>query len=263
MLLCLSSPYAPKGALYQAHQKHFGKEGDRVLVWKADTLTMNPEYDRETISEAYASDPVAADCEYGANFHAEVQALFDPAALVACQTLEMREREPQPGFSYRAFVDPAGGSGKDSMTLAIGHTQDGQEILDALREVKPKFNPDDATKEFCDLMKTYRLNSVTGDRYAGEWPRERFRAHGIEYLLAEKTKSEIYKELLPLVNASRVDLVEDKRLLAQLGALERRTGRGGKDSIDHPRGAHDDVANAAAGVLVMGSSGPQYRVRNL
>jgi hypothetical protein len=32
--------------------------------------------------------------------------------------------------------------------------------------------------------------------------------------------------------------------------LERRTSRAGKDSIDHPPGAHDDIANAAAGALV-------------
>ena len=32
--------------------------------------------------------------------------------------------------------------------------------------------------------------------------------------------------------------------------LERRTARGGRDSIDHTPGGHDDLANAAAGVLV-------------
>jgi hypothetical protein len=36
----------------------------------------------------------------------------------------------------------------------------------------------------------------------------------------------------------------------QLTSLERRTARGGKDSIDHVPGAHDDLANAVAGALV-------------
>jgi hypothetical protein len=31
--------------------------------------------------------------------------------------------------------------------------------------------------------------------------------------------------------------------------LERQTHRGGKDSVDHPRGQHDDYANAVCGVL--------------
>ena len=38
--------------------------------------------------------------------------------------------------------------------------------------------------------------------------------------------------------------------MTQLTSLERRTARGGRDSIDHAPGAHDDVANAVAGALV-------------
>jgi hypothetical protein len=38
-------------------------------------------------------------------------------------------------------------------------------------------------------------------------------------------------------------------LARQLVALERRTTRGGRDIIDHAPGAHDDRANAAAGVI--------------
>jgi hypothetical protein len=33
--------------------------------------------------------------------------------------------------------------------------------------------------------------------------------------------------------------------------LERRTARGGRDSIDHAPGAHDDLANAVAGALTL------------
>jgi hypothetical protein len=40
-------------------------------------------------------------------------------------------------------------------------------------------------------------------------------------------------------------------LISQLHGLERRTARGGRDSIDHAPGAHDDVANAVAGALVI------------
>jgi hypothetical protein len=43
-------------------------------------------------------------------------------------------------------------------------------------------------------------------------------------------------------------LLDDPRLIDQLCALERRTARGGRDSIDHPPGAHDDVVNTVAGV---------------
>ena len=32
MLLCASSPYARKGALFDAHRRHHGKDGDPVLI---------------------------------------------------------------------------------------------------------------------------------------------------------------------------------------------------------------------------------------
>ena len=57
------------------------------------------------------------------------------------------------------------------MTLAIGHSEDGVVVLDALRERKPPFSPDDVMLEFAQLLKTYRITKIQGDRYAGEWPR--------------------------------------------------------------------------------------------
>ena len=46
-----------------------------------------------------------------------------------------------------------------------------------------------------------------------------------------------------------VELLDSKRLTMELMGLERRTGRSGKDSVDHPPNAHDDYANAACGAL--------------
>ena len=97
-------------------------------------------------------------------------------------------------------------------------------------------------------MKSYDVSKITGDRYAGEWPRERFRDHGISYEPAQKPKSDLYRDLLPAINSRKIDLLEHPRLLTQLVGLERRTARGGRDSIDHAPGAHDDLANAVAGL---------------
>jgi hypothetical protein len=57
------------------------------------------------------------------------------------------------------------------------------------------------------LLRSYGVRGVTGDRYAGEWPRERFRVHGIEYQVAEKTKSDIYRDVLPILNSGRAELL--------------------------------------------------------
>jgi hypothetical protein len=55
---------------------------------------------------------------------------------------------------------------------------------------------------------------------------------------------------LPLINSRAVDLLDSDRLGGQLLGLERRTSRGGRDSVDHRVGGHDDLCNAAAGALV-------------
>jgi hypothetical protein len=124
--------------------------------------------------------------------------------------------------------------------------------VDAIRENRPPFSPEAVVDEYAELMRTYKISTVQGDRFGGEWPRERFRVHGIAYELSPKPKSDIYRDLLPAINSRLVDLLDHRRLTAQLCSLERRTARGGRDMIDHPPGAnwHDDVANAVAGVVV-------------
>lgn len=88
---------------------------------------------------------------------------------------------------------------------------------------------------------------------AGEWPREQFSKRKITYAPAEKPKSDLYRDMLPLLNSGRVQLLDNRRLLTQLHGLERKTARGGRDSIDHGPGRHDDVANACAGAIVLAS----------
>jgi hypothetical protein len=58
-------------------------------------------------------------------------------------------------------------------------------------------------------------------------------------------------DMLPIINSRKLDLLDDARLLTQLVGLERRTARGGKDSIDHAPSAHDDLANAVAGLAAV------------
>jgi Terminase large subunit, T4likevirus-type, N-terminal len=251
LLLCISSPYARRGALWDAYRKHYGKDGDAVLVWQAPTEVMNPAVDRQVITHAYVADPAAAAAEYGAQFRRDIETFIAREAVDAVVIPGRRELPPVWPVRYVAFVDPSGGA-QDSMTLAIAHRERGQArvVLDGVCERRAPFNPSDVVSEFAQTLKTYHVGVVTGDRYAGEWPRERFRAHGIEYRVAERVRSELYRDLLPLLTSRQVELLDHPRLIAQLCGLERRTARSGKDSIDHAPGAHDDIINAAAGAIV-------------
>jgi hypothetical protein len=149
-----------------------------------------------------------------------------------------------------AAVDPSGGS-SDSMTLAIAHADGERGILDLVREWRPPFSPESVVIEIASICRQYGLTEVIGDRFGGEWPRERFRVHGIEYEIASMPRSDAYLTLLPALNTpGQIELLDNPRLISQLCQLERHTGRSGKDSVDHPRNSHDDVINAAALALV-------------
>ena len=250
VLVMASSPYAQRGELFAAYRRHYGKDDARVLVWKASTLQMNPGVDRRIVDEAYENDPESAKAEYGGEFRTDLADFVTRETVEAVTMRDRHELPPEPGVTYSAFVDPSGGV-SDSLTLAIGHLSSNAVcVLDAALECRPPFDPEKAVEQCAVLLRRYGVAKIVGDKYAGEWPPARFAEHGIEFEQSARPKSDLYHDLLPLLNARRIELLDHPRLSAQLCGLERRTARSGKDSIDHAPGGHDDLANAVAGVLV-------------
>ncbi|MGX7346881.1 terminase large subunit domain-containing protein [Acetobacter pasteurianus] len=262
MLLLASSPYARRGVLWKTFKRYYGQDGATTLVWKAATREMNPEFDVQEEQEAYEEDPAAAAAEYGAEFRSDIASFVAPEVVEACTTVGRYELPRNSQHRYVAFVDPSGGS-SDSMTLAIAHQEDECAVLDLVREKKAPFSPESTVVEFCNTLKSYGINSVTGDRYGGEWPREQFRKNGIEYKLSEKVRSDLYRDLLPVLNSGKVELLDIPVLSRQLSGLERRTSRGGKDSIDHAPGGHDDVANAVAGAIALTTTKKPFNFQSI
>jgi hypothetical protein len=136
------------------------------------------------------------------------------------------------------------------MTLAIAHREAKTSVLDAVREVMPPFSPESVVEEFAAACRKYQITRIEGDRYPGQWPIEQFSKRGIVYEHATRDRSAIYLDVVPLINAGLVSLLEHSKLERQLLSLERRVSRGGRDLVDHRRGAHDDLANAACGALL-------------
>ncbi len=251
--LGVSSPYAQQGALWEAHDKNFGKNTDE-LVWVGATREMNPTVSQKIIDRAYEKDPQAASAEYGAQFRGDLANFLTVEAISACVMPSCLELAPRPGESYHAFCDPSGGA-SDAMTLAIAHAENDTGVLDVLQERRPPFVPSSVVLDFCAELKRWHISTVTGDYYGAEWVREAFEKHGISYVRSEIPKSAIYLSFLPAVNSRQVRLLDHARLKAQLAGLVRRTHSGGKDSVDHRTGGHDDLANVAAGALVLVARG--------
>ncbi len=249
LLAVVSSPYARRGLTWQAERKYADCAPAHVVYVRLPTTELNPLFDRAEIARAYDEDPAAAAAEYGAEFRTDVETFVSREVVEAAVVPGRHEVPPASDVRYFAFVDPAGGSGGDSFTLAIGH-RGGEErlVLDTLRERRPPFSPEAVVEDLAAVLKSYRVAAVVGDRYAGEWPREQFRKRGIEYEIADRAKSDLYRDALPLLNSGLIELLDEPRLVSQIAGLERRTARGGRDSIDHATRAHDDLANVALGL---------------
>ena len=252
MVIGISSPYRQSGLLFDKFTKHYAKNDDDVLVIRAPSATLNPTLDQKFIDAQVAADPAAARAEWLAEWRGDIESFVTREAIDQCTVPGRLELLPSGSSRYVAFCDPSGGS-SDSMTLAIAHTDIWSEkaVLDALREAKPPFSPDAIVAEFAALLRAYGVTRVIGDHYGGEWPRERFRLHGITYETSDRSKSELALTLLPLLNSAKCELLDVPRLSQQLLSWERKTSRSGRDSVDHARGSHDDLATVAAGSIVV------------
>jgi len=138
---------------------------------------------------------------------------------------------------YRGFIDPSGGS-EDSMTLAIAHKTPKPEemvVIDVIREARPPFSPEAVVDEFAALCKLYRITKITGDHFGGEFVKEPFRRHGLSYEIAKQPKSDLYRDLLPLLNSGRIMLPKHDRLVSQIVGLERRVSAPARIRLTTPR----------------------------
>jgi hypothetical protein len=251
-LLMISTPYRKAGTLWDIFDRHYGANGSpSILVAKGTTTDFNPTFPQAVIDRAIERDAALNSAEYLVEWRSDLEAYVSREVVRSCVDAGIFERAPDDRTRYFGFVDPAGGSGTDSMTLAIAHRQqDNIIVLDALRGVRPPFNSTDVVTEFVQVCQSYRVGRLYGDRFAGEWCRLPFREAGVAYEISAQSKTDLYINSLPLLNASRVRLLDHQRLIGQLISLERTTVRGsGRDVVDHPRGGHDDLSNAAVGVI--------------
>jgi hypothetical protein len=255
-LIMVSSPYSKHGVLWERYKRHYGPKGDALtLVAHGPSRTFNPTLNQRLIDRALEKDHARARAEYLAEFRADIEGFVSIEVVEACVG-DYRERQPCADLSYAAFCDPSGGS-EDSFTLAISHRDYRNDlvVIDAIRECRPPFSPEQVIEDFAVLLKSYRIAQITGDRYAGEFPRELFRKHGISYQLATQTKSELFRDFLPLLNSVRITLPRNDRLISQIASLERRVSAAGRETITHADHAHDDLANAVAGAASLSKYG--------
>jgi hypothetical protein len=254
MLILISSAHKRSGLLYERWKNHYGRNDTDVLVVKGTTLQFNPTFDRGVIERALAEDRALFGAEYLSEWREDLATFISRQLLEAAVDTDVIVRPPRDDVSYFAFDDPSGGA-RDSYTLAIAHqdTRGNNVILDLLFERFAPMNPYEVTNEIAALLRQYRCTQVTGDDYGKRWVTDAYGQIGITRRKSELDRSGIYLNVLPLFTSGRARLLDNQRLVNQFCALERRIFPSGKDKINHERGRHDDLCNAAAGALVLAS----------
>ncbi len=264
-LFCSTTPFKAAGYCYQTFKRAFGQDDCDVLCWNAPSLLMNPRLSEAVVQRAIAEDSVAASVEYCTAtglFREDVDEFISRAVVEALVVPGRKELPPRNAIAYSAFCDVSGGR-QDDAAVAIAHKEDRVVVLDCLERFKSPHNPYEVVAAMAATLRRYGCDRAIGDAYAAEWSRTAFASHGILYNRAStsvwkeraeaihkiaKPKAVLYAELLPRLTAGEVELLDDDTLIVQLASLQRRTRSGGRDSIDHPPGGHDDLANCLAGV---------------
>jgi hypothetical protein len=254
-LIGISTPYSKFGYLYDTYKEYYGVQGEDsgILVWQADTLTMNPTYRKTTIARMRKKDPEASVAEYDAQFREDIYSYLTDEQIDDSTDQGIKQRPPVQNIKYKSFVDVSGGR-SDSFSFSIAHQEDingeVKVIVDYTYEAIPPYIVNHEVEHCCNMIKRYGIYEITGDKFGGELTTQLFKKQGIQYNDSVFNKSEIFLEFASLVNMNQVRLIEHPKLKRQLLTLERRAGRVGKDKIEKIKGAHDDIANTVAGACV-------------
>ncbi len=258
----ISTPYGRKGFCWNTYNKHFGNNKSKVLVWNAPSRVMNCTLPQSVVDAALAEDMASAKAEYLGEFRDDV-CIFLPPELIDNLVVKGRlENLPRPKISYSAFYDGSGGR-NDAAAVSIAHLDGRKVVHDLIRNFPSPHNPYQVIADMAGILKQWGIRRVMGDAYAGEFSSAAWASHGIGYKKCSKQTSELYQEMLPLISSGELELLDNKLLIKQLCALERRTRGGGRDQISHPPRSHDDSAASLAGVcfevkakkLVFGAAG--------
>jgi len=257
MIVMISSVHRRSGLLYERWTKAYGKDDANTLVIQATTRQLNPTISQELVDDALAADAQSAAAEYESAWRDDLSSYCTLAEVLACVDTGITVRPPVPGLKYVGFIDASSGR-SDSYTCAVASRDGDIGVLHAVVEIPAPADPVTATSTVAAVLKSYGLTEVFGDRYAVGFVAAELSRHGLTLQHTNKSRSDLYRELLPALRSRRVRLLDNERANSQFATLERRALPAGGERIDHPShgGAKDDVANAIAGALVMTATAP-------
>jgi hypothetical protein len=266
-VVIISTPFMQSGVLWD-FSKRWGRPEPGVLVWKVSTAAMVPALAAKVHKRRRMMDAELARREFDAEFISGLGAFLTHSMIDACVDKRVHEREPRRRGIYHAAIDMSGGR-HDRSALAIVETS-GDRIWQCLLRVwDSKTSREGVIAQAAAELRRYGLRAIAGDNYAANFLPEGFDRHGIRYISTGErkghrrlTRSDAYAELEPLIRAQRIALLDDEQQTRELLGLVRRDQPGGRFTINHVSGEHDDRANALAVAAAMAERARVREVRD-
>jgi len=169
-LIKISTPYMRRGEIFQDFKEYWGKPNDDVLVFQGSTELFNPafyERKKKQLERLKKRKPLTFETEHLAYFRSDLSNMYDSIVIDNAINFDRPLELPYiEDFEYKSFVDVAGGGGRDSYALAIGHLEGERIVIDVVRSSVPKFNPDEVTAQYCELLNQYGVSKVKGRQTA-------------------------------------------------------------------------------------------------
>jgi hypothetical protein len=250
-LVMVSSPFAKQGVLWDAYQKRHSIDwGRKRLVWKLDSLTMNPSLDRQQLAEEEESDPENYAREYLAEFWESALNFLSADAIDACVARGRFELLPTPQVRYVFALDAAFRA--DNFGFSGVHRA-GDRVVEVYQRCwrGSRSRPVQLAEVLTEIVATlrrYGVGKIYGDQYCSEPIRQALKSEGIEFVQAATLgarSSSIWNTLRTLITSGKIELLDDAATVAELKQLQMVVTSSGNQRIEAQTG-HDDRAVALA-----------------
>lgn len=258
-IMCIGSPWAPAGPVYDAVQEHFGKPAEHIVVMRTTGPAGNPRYwSTERLSKLREADEVAWRINALGEFLDPESGLLSPVAVRRSTRDVPLELPPERGGRYAAAVDPAEGHAKgNAWTLVIVKKEPAgaeKEFRVALAREWRGLRPDACWEQIAAVCARYGLRRARTDQYAASANADLAKRYGLSLDIRATTagsKLEDFTNLATLIHTDCIELPPDRQFRSDLLTIRKRTTQAGH-TIVLPKtsdGRHCDFAPALAAAV--------------
>ena len=237
-ILCIGSPYAPFGPVFDLHQTHFARPSEAVMVVRGTGPLLNPswwtkercEWTQRNAPRSYVTDVLG-------QFADSEDMLFSSVIVDAARRKEGMDVVPaRPGHHYVASMDPAmRGNGWTLVVLGCDGTDDKGEphyyvaLSKQWRGSKAQpLRPDLVLRECARDLRGYGLKEVWSDGHQIDSLRVIAEQEGLEIAEAGTTQEDQLmrvENIRLLLESERLELSPDRQLRSDLLRVKRKVNQ--------------------------------------